>query len=261
MMAQTGSRCGSWIVSTPETALRLARDPVDVGCCRAPEGDASTERIGRCRATPHSAEIPDGAARPDELRPRAVRRAARQRRGRRRARSPTRACSRSRRRPRGAMRRHGATRDVHNRVAQRLLADAATPVLDVGCGEGELACHLPRRAWVGADASPTMLAGAPEPHVHADATALPFKDGSFGGVALLYVLYHLPDPRPALRRGSPRAAPRRHARRRRAQPPRLSRTRPPREESPAYVRRGNGCTTHRGTLRRGRRRRLGTSRS
>lgn len=96
------------------------------------------------------------------------------------------------------MRGHGATRDVHNRVAQRLLADAATPVLDVGCGEGELACHLPRRAWVGADASPTMLAGAPEPHVHADATALPFKDGSFGGVALLYVLHHLPDPRPAL---------------------------------------------------------------
>jgi hypothetical protein len=74
---------------------------VDVGCCRAPEGDASTERIGRCRATPHSAEIPDGAARLAELRLRAVRRAARQRRGRRRARSPTRACSRSRRRPRG----------------------------------------------------------------------------------------------------------------------------------------------------------------
>jgi hypothetical protein len=46
-MAQAGSRCGSWIVSTPETALRSAGDLVDVGCCRAPEGDASTERIAR----------------------------------------------------------------------------------------------------------------------------------------------------------------------------------------------------------------------
>jgi hypothetical protein len=101
MMAQAGSRCGSWVVSTPETALRSAGDLVDVGCCRTPEGDASPERIGRCRTTPHSAGIPDGAPRLAELRLRGVRRAARQRRGRRRARSPTRACSRSRRRPRG----------------------------------------------------------------------------------------------------------------------------------------------------------------
>jgi hypothetical protein len=61
----------------------------------------SRTRIGRCQATPYSAEIRDGAARLAELRLRAVRRAARQRRGRRRARSPTRACPRSRRRTRG----------------------------------------------------------------------------------------------------------------------------------------------------------------
>jgi uncharacterized protein DUF4365 len=84
-MAQAGSRCGSWIVSTPETALRSAGDLADVGCCRALEGDASTVRIGRCRATPHPAEIPDGAARLAELRLRAVRGAVCQRRGRRRA--------------------------------------------------------------------------------------------------------------------------------------------------------------------------------
>ena len=58
-------------------------------------------------------------------------------------------------------------------------------MLDVGCGEGELARHLPPGAWVGLDSSPTLLARAPEPHVPADATALPFADGSFDSVALL----------------------------------------------------------------------------
>jgi SAM-dependent methyltransferase len=43
-----------------------------------------------------------------------------------------------------------------------------------------------------------MLARAPEPHDLADATALPSPDERFGSVALLYVLYHLPDPAAAL---------------------------------------------------------------
>lgn len=43
-----------------------------------------------------------------------------------------------------------------------------------------------------------MLARAPRPTVHADATALPIPDASLGSVALLYVLYHLPDPARAL---------------------------------------------------------------
>lgn len=99
---------------------------------------------------------------------------------------------------RDVQRRHGAAADVHAAVARRLLDEGLTPVLDVGCGEGELARHLPERAWVGVDSSPTMLAEAPGPVAEADATALPYPDASFGSLALLYVLYHLPDPRIAL---------------------------------------------------------------
>jgi SAM-dependent methyltransferase len=99
---------------------------------------------------------------------------------------------------RAVVRDYAVAADVHERVAARVLAEGLTPVLDVGCGEGELARHLPAEAWVGIDSSPAMLARAPQPHVLGDATALPCADGSFGSVALLYVLYHLPDPRRAL---------------------------------------------------------------
>ncbi|MGH2963168.1 MAG: class I SAM-dependent methyltransferase [Solirubrobacterales bacterium] len=99
---------------------------------------------------------------------------------------------------RAVVRRHGPGHDVHGRVAARLSAERLTPVLDVGCGDGELAKHLPDGAWVGVDSSPEMLARAPEPSIEGNATALPFADSEFGSVALLYVLYHLPDPGRAL---------------------------------------------------------------
>jgi ubiquinone/menaquinone biosynthesis C-methylase UbiE len=44
-----------------------------------------------------------------------------------------------------------------------------------------------------------MLARAPQPRALADATAVPLAEGSVGAVALLYMLYHLSDPRSALR--------------------------------------------------------------
>jgi SAM-dependent methyltransferase len=99
---------------------------------------------------------------------------------------------------RAVQRRHALAPDVHERVARRLLAEAATPVLDIGCGEGELARHLPDGAWIGLDNSPTMLERAPPPNIVGDAAALPFPDCSFDSAALLYVLYHLPDPAQAL---------------------------------------------------------------
>lgn len=99
---------------------------------------------------------------------------------------------------RSVLRRHALAPDVHGRVAARLLDEALTPVLDVGCGEGELAGHLPAGAWVGVDNSAEMLARAPAPRIRAEATALPFGDRSFPSVALLYVLYHLAEPAAAL---------------------------------------------------------------
>lgn len=96
------------------------------------------------------------------------------------------------------LRRYALADDIHQHVAERLLAERLTPVLDVGCGEGELARYLPDGAWVGLDSSAEMLASAPRPAVHGEATALPFPDASFPAVALLYVLYHLKDPARAL---------------------------------------------------------------
>jgi SAM-dependent methyltransferase len=99
---------------------------------------------------------------------------------------------------RSVLRRHAVAGDVHGQVARRFVAEGLARVLDVGCGEGELARYLPDGAWVGLENSQTMLDRGPAGGVRGEATALPFADESFDGVAILYVLYHLSDPRRAL---------------------------------------------------------------
>jgi SAM-dependent methyltransferase len=77
--------------------------------------------------------------------------------------------------------------------------------LDLGTGVGSLLPEIARR-WpqalvVGADRAPGMIALAPRtfPRVVADAAALPFDGGSFDAVVMAFMLFHVPDPRRALR--------------------------------------------------------------
>jgi len=80
----------------------------------------------------------------------------------------------------------------------RLLPPPGRATLDVGCGEGRVGAELEQRGYrvVGVDSSPQMVELARERHeaVVADATALPFEDGSFD-LALAYMsLMNMDDP-------------------------------------------------------------------
>ena len=95
-----------------------------------------------------------------------------------------------------AVERYSLVGDVHADVAERLRREDPGPVLDLGCGEGRLVEPLHDRgmAVIALDRALGMLAAVPAPRVQADAGCVPFPDGCFGGVAALYMLYHLPDP-------------------------------------------------------------------
>jgi SAM-dependent methyltransferase len=83
-----------------------------------------------------------------------------------------------------------ASADLYQEVAARVRG--VEPILDLGCGEGALAAALP--GVIGLDASPTMLAAAPQPTVLGDARVLPFPGASLGAVVTINVLYHLDEP-------------------------------------------------------------------
>lgn len=101
---------------------------------------------------------------------------------------------------RRVVRDYARTHDVHHDVATRFIAEALSPILDIGCGDGELGRLLvdgPAR-WIGIDRSAALLAHAPRPTVRGDAARLPFRDAVFGAAAALYMLYHLDEPRLAV---------------------------------------------------------------
>ena len=90
--------------------------------------------------------------------------------------------------------------DVHGPVARRLIDEGMRRVLDVGCGVGRFASAVRGRfQWLGVDESPRQLSDCPHrPVIRADSTRLPITDECFDAVVLLWMLYHLDDPRLAL---------------------------------------------------------------
>ncbi len=88
---------------------------------------------------------------------------------------------------------------MHEPVADRIVAERLSPVLDVGGGTGRLLELLPTsRPAVVVDRSLTQLADAPRARVCADAARLPVGPGLAGAVTMLWVLYHCDDPRVAV---------------------------------------------------------------
>jgi len=85
---------------------------------------------------------------------------------------------------------------IHAHIAGMLSRAGAYLVADIGCGEGALAAAVraPRMRVVSIDASPVMLAAAPDPRVRADARRLPFASGAFDAAVMANMLYHLDDP-------------------------------------------------------------------
>lgn len=90
--------------------------------------------------------------------------------------------------------------DVHHLVAERLVRAAVRPVLDVGCGDGQLCAVLPAGwPWIGVDSSRTQLRALPPGRVAlADANRLPIADESVPAVTALWMLYHLEVPEIAI---------------------------------------------------------------
>jgi SAM-dependent methyltransferase len=105
-----------------------------------------------------------------------------------------------------ALYQHQTPRHEPAAVAASLLRTVTGPVLDVGCGPGRYLAALvrdqPERPVIGVDISPGMVAVATSAArcagAVADATALPFGDGTCGAVLALHMLYHVPDPAAAL---------------------------------------------------------------
>ena len=100
--------------------------------------------------------------------------------------------------------------DIVQQVVELLAAPAGTRCLDVACGTGNYTIALAAAGldMYGVDVSSTMLAsarakpGAVRHAIHwasADATALPFDDGTFDAAVCTMALHHFPQPESVFR--------------------------------------------------------------
>lgn len=93
---------------------------------------------------------------------------------------------------------------VEDALLEPLVAGLASPVLEIGCGEGTNLARLARYgAPVAIDRYPAKarFAATAVPRARvaaADAMALPFRDGAFASVLVRDLLHHLPEPRRAM---------------------------------------------------------------
>jgi SAM-dependent methyltransferase len=97
------------------------------------------------------------------------------------------------------------TFDEELRILRELGLPERDPLVDIGCGTGEVTGRLraacPGLRVAGIDASLTLLAHARArgiPLAGGSAGRLPMRSGSAGSVLLRYVLQHLPAPDPVL---------------------------------------------------------------
>ena len=91
-------------------------------------------------------------------------------------------------------------RNPADRAAEAIRQEAASRVLEVGCGGGQFAARLadenPDAQLVAVDRSPRFVELTSARGVTAqvaDIQALPFDDGAFDVVAAMWMLYHVPD--------------------------------------------------------------------
>lgn len=99
-----------------------------------------------------------------------------------------------------AVNKYSLVGDLHEKVAERIASENLRPILDIGCGEGRLTSLLQARGipFIGLDLSLTMLNKALQPCIRGNAVNLPFLPGTFGSTTMLYMLYHLPNPKEAI---------------------------------------------------------------